>query len=320
MVRAVLTFDRLDLGAETFCSGFAAVLIPVFAAFLLTGCATTEPDRTNGSVGTAPMAPLAEERVIALAEQAIERKRYDDAKGLIQRILASAPNNKHAKILWGELLLRSGAAGAAIAYFDEMSDDPVLGARALQGKGLALIRMGKSDEAQGQLEKAVRLHPTLWRAWNALGFCYDTAGDWTLSSDAYTKAIGLNPASAALFNNRGYSLLLQSRINEAISDFAKALNLDSQLKIAEVNLRLAMAWSGQYERAVLGSGKGELRQVLNNVGYVAMLKGDLVAAEGLLIRAVEADAAYNKTAHENLAYLRALKKTRMDPAHKKSRK
>jgi Flp pilus assembly protein TadD len=276
----------------------------VIAALLLFGCAT---DDATTARAPAKASDLADGNAAALAEKAIEQKQYEDAKSLIQRILLRDGSNKHAQVLWGELLLATGAANAAMKYFDASNDDPALGARALQGKGLALIWMGQIEQAKNELEKAIEQNPMLWRAWNALGYCYDAAGAWTLASHAYEKAISLNGKSPALFNNRGYSRLLQRRLEEATDDFATALRLDPRLMIARVNLRLAMAWSGQYERAVLGSERKELHHVLNNVGFVAMLRGDLVAAEGLLLRAVEADAAYNRTAHKNLSYLRSIR-------------
>lgn len=276
----------------------------VIAAVLLFGCATD--DAITARV-PAKASDSADGKSAALAEKAIEQKQYEDAKGLVQRILLRDASNKHAQVLWGELLLATGAANAAMKYFDANINDHAFGARALQGKGLALIWMGQIEQAKTELEKAIEQNPMLWRAWNALGYCYDAAGAWTLASQAYDKAISLNGKSPVLFNNRGYSRLLQRRLKEATDDFATALRLDPRLMIARVNLRLAMAWSGQYERAVLGSDKKELHHVLNNVGFVAMLRGDLVAAEGLLLRAVEADAAYNRTAHKNLSYLRSIR-------------
>ena len=187
-----------------------------------------------------------------------------------------------------------------------------MGARALQGKGLALLWMGKNDTAKADLEKAVKKDPTLWRAWNALGYYYDSLGIWKLSSEAYEKAMDLNRTSALLFNNRGFSRLLQRRIKESTEDFKTALRLNPRLRIARLNLRLAVAWSGQYERALLGVEKRDLPRILNNVGFVALLNGDLVAAEGLLLRAVETDAAYNVRARKNLNYLKSLKKTKIE--------
>jgi Flp pilus assembly protein TadD len=46
---------------------------------------------------------------------------------------------------------------------------------------------------------------------------------------------------------------------------------------------------------------------MNNVGYVAMLNGDLQTAETYLQRAMAADAGFNQVAWRNLGYLQGLR-------------
>jgi Flp pilus assembly protein TadD len=288
----------------------ARLTLPLIAALLLAGCGTVND---TGTVSQAAKKPkVMDVKVLALAEEAIEQKRYKDARILIQRILLNDAKNKNAQVLWAELLLATGAPRDGIRFFEANKDDPALGARALQGMGLALLWMRQNEKAKEDLEKAVAKDPTLWRAWNALGYYYDSRGAWKLSSKAYEKAIDLNRTSALLFNNRGYSRLLQQKIKESIEDFRIALRLNPRLEIAQLNLRLAVAWSGQYEQALLGGEEKDLPRILNNVGFVALVRGNLVTAEGLLLRAVEADAAYNATARKNLYYLNSLKKTKKE--------
>jgi len=287
----------------------ARLTLPVIAALLLAGCGSVNDASTASAAAKLP--ELVDVKVQGLAQEAMEQKRYKDAKSLIQRMLLRNAKDKNAQVLWAELMLATGAPRAGIKFFEANSEDPALGGRALQGMGLALLWMGQNEKARENLERAVKKDPTLWRAWNALGYYYDSLGNWKLSSEAYEKAIDLNRTSALLFNNRGYSRLLQRRIKESTEDFTTALRLNPRLKIAQLNLRLAVAWSGQYERAILGGEKKDLPRILNNVGFVALVKGNLVAAEGLLVRAIEADAAYNVTARKNLYYLNSLKNSKI---------
>ena len=75
----------------------------------------------------------------------------------------------------------------------------------------------------------------------------------------------------------------------------------------QVNLRLALAWSGRYAHAMTGATDEDISKVLNNVGYVALLRGDFDNAEAYLLRAMEADPSFNKVAWRNLAYLRNIR-------------
>jgi Tfp pilus assembly protein PilF len=83
--------------------------------------------------------------------------------------------------------------------------------------------------------------------------------------------------------------------------------LDPKLTAARENLRLAFAWTGQYERALVGVSRKDIGRAFNNIGFVALLRGDLPAAESYLLRSMEADASFNKVANKNLEYLRSLK-------------
>ncbi len=110
-----------------------------------------------------------------------------------------------------------------------------------------------------------------------------------------------------LYNNRGFSYLMQGRLEESILDLNRALRLDPDMAPAHINLRLTLAWSGRYAHAMMGATDEDMSKVLNNVGYVALLRGDLDNAEAYLQRAMEADPSFNKIAWRNLTYLRNMR-------------
>ena len=110
-----------------------------------------------------------------------------------------------------------------------------------------------------------------------------------------------------ILNNRGFSMLMQGRIKEALAGLGQALRFDPTLRPARENMRLALAWDGQYALALAGAAGGDRARALNNVGYVALLRGDHDEAEAFLLRAIEADPAFNAVAARNLDYLRQLR-------------
>ena len=153
----------------------------------------------------------------------------------------------------------------------------------------------------------MRQDPSLWRARNTPGYYYDTRGDWQIAGISYNNALAVNSASAMILNNRGFSFLMQGRVVEAMADLSEALRIDPSLRPAHVNLRLALAWDGQYTQALAGTEDGGLGGALNNVGFIAMLRGDHDEAEAYLLQAIEADPAYNTVAARNLVTLRQLR-------------
>ena len=244
---------------------------------------------------------------IEMTRTAIAENRLDDAERMSDRMLLMDSSNLEARLLRGEVLLAKGRPNRAMAIFSGLQDLPEVSARARQGLGIAMLLADTPRPAVGHLKAAVEADPTLWRAWNALGSYYDTQGDWAEAIEAYDLALAEHPNDAMILNNRGFSYFMQGRLDEAVADIERALRLDPDLKPAQFNLRLAHAWSGRYVRALTGVTDKDLPRVLNNIGYIAMMRGDLENAEAYLMRAMEVDPTFNETAWQNLARLRHMR-------------
>ena len=251
--------------------------------------------------------PAVSPEVVAIAEQAIEQGRPGDAKLLLERVLLAEPGNLRAHLAMAELQLAFRNLEAAEKGFAALAALPETASRAQQGRGIALLLQGRDQEARQALQKAIDEDPSLWRAWNAMASLDDRAGAGEDARFAYDRALALKPDSAVLYNNRGFSHLLRRDAEAAIVDFGMALKLDPKLEAARENLRLAFAWAGRYEQALLGVGKRDIGQAYNNIGFIALLRGDLPAAESYLLRSMEADPKFNRVANRNLEYLRGLK-------------
>jgi Tfp pilus assembly protein PilF len=274
------------------------------AVAALSGCA----DLRLGDGDPAPSAKTASiaPGLLDATEQAIAAGRYPDAQKFLQQMFAIDAQNPRAKLLLAELHLATGVVPQAAAEFDQLKDVPEFSARAFQGKGLAALLNGEKEAAAEALRMAVKQDANLWRAWNALGYYYDTKQQWPDSAESYERALAANPNSALVYNNRGFSNLLQRRFGEAIADLSKAVEIDPALPGASRNLRLALASNGEYARALVGANGKNLGEALNNVGYIALLRGDYAAAESYLSRAMEADASFNRLAWQNLSYLKSI--------------
>jgi len=162
-----------------------------------------------------------------------------------------------------------------------------------------------SDEARVVLVALLEERPDLWRAWNAIGFLHDRSGDWSEAETAYRAALEAAPPDAApsILNNLGVSAMAQGRYDEAAGYLRQALAADAGLEVSRANLRLVLGMQGRYAEAMAGLALGETPAVLNNLGYVAMMQGDLARAEAYFQRALEASPSYYETAAGNLALL-----------------
>jgi Flp pilus assembly protein TadD len=268
------------------------------------GCATQ-----NAQPTVADAIPSAtqvdDEAVLAEAEKDLESRQYKLAYDRLLKLKAGVMASPRAQYIAAESLLGMGFAKDALNVYRPLEADGGYKARALQGEGIALLTLGSMAEAQPKLEAAVAADAKLWRAWNALGHVYDQQQRWTDSEKAYREATAGNPGSADIINNHGMSLMLQGRYAEAEAAFEQALAIDPGLLPATSNLRLSLAWQGRYSEALEGLAPGTSGEALNNVGYVAMLRGDYEAAERYLSQAMEVSATYNEAAARNLELLKS---------------
>jgi len=292
-------------------SGQGARKAPLAAFFALAlalgGCTDalySEPPMTKPEPQAAVTVPP---QAFDLAERALDEGRLEDAERIIDQIVSMDRKNPRARLLVAELRLARGNPAKALNSFESVKDEPEVAARALQGMGISMLLINSKQLGFEHLQRAVEMDPSLWRAWNAIGSYYDTKGAWPEAVAAYDAALAERPEDAMIYNNRGFSYFMQGQLEEAIADLQRALQLDPELDPARANLRLALAWSGRYVHALAGVADRDMPEVLNNIGYVAMMRGDLENAEAYLLRAMEVDPSFNEKAWRNLAYLRNLK-------------
>lgn len=247
--------------------------------------------------------------------QALDERRLVDAADFLEKAKAENIHSPALTTLTGELFLARGNFETALAQFRLVDQVPAERARALQGEGIALSMMGKSDEALAALKQATAADKTQWRAWNGLGREYDLRKDWKKSQAAYAEALAAPGANTAVvLNNRGYSHLLQKENDLAAADFVAALDKDPALTAARTNLRITMAMQGHYDRAAVSGAGDDRAAVLNNVGLAAAIRGDYVEAGKLLNQAIEAKGKYYERAVDNLQLTKELQVRAQEPA------
>lgn len=282
-------------------------------AIILTAAVPADAKPLFGRPAAAPSGGVSE-ATVAQVQRAIDEQRLLDAGRLLDEQMLAGVKDPRLSLLGGDLNLARKRYDAALNSYKLAEAGPATHARSLQGQGLALSLLGRSNEAVAVLQRAVAADANAWRAWNALGAEYDARGRWADADAAYQHAFTASDGAALVLNNRGYSRLLQRRRDEAVSDFVAALQKKPDLAEARTNLRLALAMGGDYERAIAGASSGDQAALLNNAGFAAGMRGDYAKAEELLGRAVTARGEYYARASENLKIVRALASRSEEPA------
>lgn len=248
---------------------------------------------------------IADARVADIS-RALEERRLVDAGRMLDQARLADVQDARLDLLTGELQLARGRPDAALETFNRAGATPSAHAAARQGAGLALSLLGKSNEAMATLKEVVAADPRAGRAWNALGAEHDRRREWIQAEAAYERALATSADPTPVYNNRGFSRLLQGRLDEAVADFVQALERKPDMDTARTNLRLAMAMRGEYDRAVSGATPTEAAALLNNAGFAAAVRGDYRQADTLLTQAIKARGEYYQRASANLQYTRDL--------------
>lgn len=215
------------------------------------------------------------------------------------QILTFDEVNTDALLTLGECRLKARDVASARTHFTtvtKLRQD----ARALRGLGSIALMEEDASQAKTHLFKSVQLNSGDWKTWNNLGYAEDLLQNWDEAGAAYRRAASLNAAEPAPLNNLGMSLLRQEKFSEAIATFKTALYRDPSLEIAELNMRVAQAMSGDYANAMAGASENQRATILNNVGVAAMARGEHKVAVEMFRDALDANPVFYSVAYNNL--------------------
>lgn len=206
----------------------------------------------------------------------------------IERLLAdlddASGHCEHAIPRYAELLRKTPADGAL--------------AEAL---AVSALRCGRIAEAERSISIALSHPGASWRAWNVRGILSDMRMQWDKADAAYAKAASLQPTSAQVANNRGWSLLLRGRWLDARSELERAVTLDPSSRRAKANLELA-ASSVEARLPVRypNESSKDWAARLNDAGVIAVMSGDRQKAIAAFAQAIEARTDWFDRASNNL--------------------
>jgi Flp pilus assembly protein TadD len=186
--------------------------------------------------------------------------------------------------------------------FDRTGD-----AEALKGLALTELRDGRIEQGL-DLMAGLNTNETQtdWQVFNAIGYASDVSGRFAEARDAYLRAAELSPDQGGALNNLGMSYLRQGNNPGAIDAFRQALDREPGLSVARLNLRIALASSGDFAVALAGASEAEQAAVLNSVGAQALSRGDVDTAKSLFLQALETSPSFYTSAFENLERARMM--------------
>ena len=114
--------------------------------------------------------------------------------------------------------------------------------------GFVMARLGKSETALADYQKALALDPSCASAHFNLAVAFVQAGKFGEAESHYRKALPGRP-TAETHNGLGYVLSRQDQTDEAVAEFRKAIDIDPTFTPAYNNLAEALVRQGKLEEA-----------------------------------------------------------------------
>jgi type IV pilus assembly protein PilF len=117
--------------------------------------------------------------------------------------------------------------------------------------GLGYLKIGNTNQAKFNLEKAKKFEPNLIEVYTAFAHYYETVAEPELAIKSYEKALSIKSGDANTLNNYGVFLCRQERFDEAEKQFLQAIKIPSYLLVSESyeNLALCQLKSGDFDKA-----------------------------------------------------------------------
>lgn len=117
-------------------------------------------------------------------------------------------------------------------------------------QGLEAYNAGLLDEAEVFLREAIRLDPTLKRAFNSLGNLYYQREAYEQARGMYQQALALDPDYIKARNNLGNTYMQLNLSSKAIAELTKAISADSESGLAYYNMACVYARTSEPEKAI----------------------------------------------------------------------
>ena len=193
------------------------------------------------------LAPADAELHNALGWTLFQEGRSTEAVAEYERALSADPKHVKSHNNLALALVELGRLEEAAGHFKtSLALEPK--AEIYSDLGFTMARLGYPDEARADYQKALELDPNCASAHFNLAVAAVQAGAFGEAEAHYRQALPGRP-NAETHNGLGYALARQGRMDEAVAEFRKAIDVDVKFTPAYNNLAEALAKQEKLEEA-----------------------------------------------------------------------
>jgi arylsulfatase A-like enzyme/Flp pilus assembly protein TadD len=149
----------------------------------------------------------------------------------------------------GEILAASGRRNEARQQFEIAARAPAFSAGTQNSKGMALMQLGRADEAEALWTDLIQEQPDYWRSWLNMSSLSLSRQQWAEAERYAQAAIEREPSSADAWNNLAIALEELGRTAEAEAAYRRAAEVDRSNYRALFNLGILLRKNARYNEA-----------------------------------------------------------------------
>jgi tetratricopeptide (TPR) repeat protein len=200
-----------------------------------------------------------------------EARQFAEAIPYFDRVLERHHRDTEVRIKRGACYVATDQPAKALADFDWVNNfsritsiggalDPYY-AESYGNRGIALLMLGREQDALQTFQQAVSLWNSPWNAsgrfrrgkasaYEGLGQAYQRLGQPSAAIEAYNQAIAIDGTDPNAFVGRGDVLADSDLFDEAVADYDKAIGLDPSHSRAFVGRGVVLYLRGRDEAAI----------------------------------------------------------------------
>jgi tetratricopeptide (TPR) repeat protein len=244
------------------------------------------------------------QEVLSQAVRLLQGGEVDAAASLLDRALASTPEQPDALQLMGLIARRRQDHGQAATWFQRSLRADPRQPHVHNNLGNALLDLGRTEEAVKAYGEALRLQPAYGDARVNLGIAQLAAGDAKAAVETLSRAVTEEPRNAKAWSSYGRALRGSERHEEAIAAFSTSLALRPGHLATVHNLAVAMRLAGRVEAALplleqCVAASPASAEIHYNLGHCYYDLARLDDAASAYRRAIAAEPHY-RDAHDSL--------------------
>lgn len=181
----------------------------------------------------------------------LKKKKYSDAKVLLNTIIEKDPVNAEAYMLRGNINSAQEKYEPALADFEKALEIKPEYLEAIYGKALTLFFKDEIKEASDLIDDALKSHPDYASLYYCRGLIQNTREKYAKAIDDFNKAFDLEISNKFdLFLNRGVSYLNLAEYDNAREDLNKAIEMEPYNASAYHSRGRVLYELKEYENAV----------------------------------------------------------------------